>query len=265
MHFLKLIASAACLATASILNAQEPVFLSPDLFRLTKGSVNLRCLSGREKQPEEWTMAKVRWIFVKTGLVQENRDTLKDWLDPTGSLAVPIPAPGPVMIGIDFEPVIEEVTADSLKKRLSHETVVPSGKFKIRHYRSSLTLLRTDWPGRSATDSVIATTEVSLASSIHPLMDPTTFKLGGDMAIETVVQGEEIEDAKIYATNLTTGATTIMETTEGGMCRFSPDSAGQYHLYFQFARATKSDPEAAMEVFSTTLTFELRDPKEGGK
>ena len=94
-------------------------------------------------------------------------------------------------------------------------------------------------------------------------MDPTTFQLGGDMAFEAVVQGKEIKNAKIFARNLDSGATTIKETTQGGMCRFSPDSAGNYQLVFQFARHITSDPEVTFEVFTTTLTFVLPSLKGG--
>ena len=251
-------------ALSALSLAQSPYFLTPESFLTTSRtvSITLRTGQGSQTHTELWDEHPTRWVFVKTGRVQENRDSLGEWLDSSGNFVPKIPAPGPVMIGIDFLPVIEVTTIERLNKSLSKPLLMAQGSIKIRHYRSAITLLRTDWPGEDSPDSTIATTETSLASSIHPLMDPTVFQLGGDMAFEAVVHGQEIDDAKIYAKNLTTGATTIMETTGGGMCRFSPDSAGSYQLVFQFARQLSSDPEASVELFTTTLTFKLQSPKE---
>jgi len=251
-------------AISALAIAQQPYFLKPDSYLATNNKVAIRLELGQGKlaSNQPWNQNSIRWVFLKTGLVQENRDNLNDWLDSNDTFVATIPAPGPVMIGIDFNPVIETTTTTELNRTLSMPIPQKAGQIKIRNYRSAITLIRTDWPGLDSPDSTIATTETSLASSIHPLMDPTRFQLGGDMAFEAVIQGAEIENAKIFATNLTTGATTIMETTGGGMCKFSPDSLGTYQLLFQFARPLKADPEVSCEVFTTTLTFQLTASKE---
>ena len=260
IHFRCFLLCSAILAPAVGL-AQEGHFLSPSSFQLTSKSVQVAIHRGQgpTRLTQPWKGQKIKWLFVKTGLVQENRDEVLQWTDEHGNLTVPVPAAGPVMIGIDFEPVVEEVQVADLNLTQSRPVASLKTKCNVRHFRSAITLLRTSWPGDEAPDSTVATTETSLASSIHPLMDPTTFLLGGDMALETVVQGEEIRDAKIFARNNVTGLTTIMRTGGGGVCSFSPDSAGTYEFLFQYVRPVKNETGVDFEVFTTTLTFALTE------
>lgn len=241
-----------CLAFSLASSAQTPAFIEPEAFVSSRQTVAIRLFEGN--QDALWNGTKVRWAFVKTGMVQENRDDLLDWLDTSGSLQCPVPGPGVVMLGIDFEPKLETLNAETLRPLLEKGTLIPAKTVTVRHYRSAITLFRSsqDDPG-----STIATTETSLASSIHPLMDPTRFTLGGELPYELVMRGKEVEDGIVKIMSVTSGKTLKLSTRRGGLGFFKPTEAGVHRISYQVARPVHGDPKVQFEVFSTTLTFSV--------
>jgi len=244
--------------------AQEALFLTPERFLTASRETRVRLSEAKSASPatQDWAKFSANWVFVKTGLVQENRDGFEEWLQNDGTLKLPIPAPGPVVIGIDFSPQIETVASASLARLVTAPLKSGVGStVKIRHHRSALTIFQTDWPGEQSPDSGVATAKTSLSSSIHPLMDPTRFRIGSDLALELVVRGEEAQDAQVHAANLTTGKTWAVKA-QGGLCKFTPDAPGTYEFKFQLARPLVNDPEADFDLFSATLTFSIPSQKE---
>lgn len=233
--------------------SQDLIFLVPQAFVTSKSTVEVS-LQTAQRTVLSGKDLPVRWAFVKTGLVQENRDDLTGWLDTGGTFQCPVPGPGAVMVGVDFAPTLEVLPRNSVKALAEPGTLILGSTVKVRHYRSALTLFRSpqDDPG-----STIATTEVSLAASIHPLIDPTRFQLGGEMPYELVLRGEEIEKAPVSVFSVTSGRTLTIATTEGGLGVFKPTEPGEHRLSYQYARPIKNDPDAQFEVFSTTLVFNI--------
>ena len=82
------------------------------------------------------------------------------------------------------------------------------------------------------------------------------------MAFELVVRGSEAEEATVHIINLNSKRTWTVETKEGGMALFRPDTSGIYEVKFQYCRPVKGDHEADFEFYSTTLTFEVPQQKE---
>ncbi|MBS1724534.1 MAG: hypothetical protein JSS66_16450 [Armatimonadetes bacterium] len=238
---------------------QQSVFLQPDQFFL-KGRtalVDLRRSSAPSLVPEEWSDAPVKWSFLRTGEVQENRDDIGEWLRPDGRLELKIPASGPIMFGIDFLPRIESVNSTDLRKLT--KAPVGAGTVKIRHYRTAVTILRTQWgPGVDSPGSAVATSETSLTSAVHLMMDPSSLMLGGDIAFEVVMRGLEIEDATVKINHRSSGETLVRDDAE--RYRFTPDKPGVWDMEVQFVRPLKDDPEAQFELYSTTMTFEVPRP-----
>lgn len=241
-----------CLGCSLTGAAQTPAFIEPEAFVSSKQAVAIKLLDGN--QNALWSGTKVRWAFVKTGMVQENRDDLSDWLDASGTFQCPIPGPGVVMLGVDFAPKLETLSADALRPLLEKSTLIPAKTVTVRHYRAAITLFRSsqDDPG-----STIATTETSLSSSIHPLMDPTRFTLGGELPYELVMRGGEVEDGIVKITSVTSGTTLKLPTRRGGLGFFKPSESGIHRISYQVARPLHGDPDAQFEVFSTTLTFSV--------
>ncbi|MBV6457807.1 MAG: hypothetical protein HONBIEJF_00927 [Fimbriimonadaceae bacterium] len=250
------------LAAVSGSQAQEALFLTPDTFVTASRESRLLLSETKSTGPaiKDWTRFPARWVFIRTGLVQENRDAFDEWLQQDGSVRFAIPGPGPVVVGVDFAPQLQTVDSTTVS-RIARQPSLPRRETKIRHFRSALTVFQTDWPGEQSPDSGVATAKTSLASSIHPLMDPTKFRMGSDMALELVVRGQEVEEAEVFVVNLTSGKTWVLKA-QGGLCKFTPDAPGTYEFKFQYVLPVPDDPEADFDFFSTTLTFSIPAQKE---
>ncbi len=242
--------------------AQDPAFLVPKAFTVSQKTAKLSLVLGDASAPVSaaWASWPVRWVFVKTGEFQENRDTVNQWLGSDGSFDPPIPAPGAVMVGVDFQPRLEQVDSSRLAGLvLLRSNSNPS--LVVRHYRSAIALLRTQTgTAQDEEGSAVATTETSLSATVHAFMDPTRLMLGGAIAFEVSVQGEEVEGSRLFVKCLATGEVTQLET-ETNMCHFTPKNAGAYEVCFQYARRTTNDPEAQYDLFSGTMTFSIPTPQ----
>lgn len=249
---------------ASACLAQQPVFMTPDAFLLSAptAKLGLRMGQGINSSELSWSNLPVRWIFVKTGQVQENRDSAAEWQTPGGGLTVPIPAAGAVMIGADFLPTRESATGTSLMRLMPDRKLEASRAYTIRHYRSATTLMRTVWPkADNESGAAIPTSEAGLKGFIHPLFDPTRLMLGGDLAFEVTSEGKEVERGIIAATHVSTGTVVSISFEAGKLARFYPTLAGVWQLATQIARPLSNDPRAQFEVISATLTFSIPERK----
>lgn len=211
-------------------------------------------LIGPKIESQNLAQLEAVWVFIKSGQVQENRDSLGDFL--VGDhLELPVPAPGPVVVGIEFSPAPETIDPALVPNHDSQ--VTPQSALTVSHRRSTMVIFDTDWPEKSP-DSMVATTETSLSSSIHSLVDPTKVRVGGELAFEAVVQGSKVQNATLMATNLGSGKSWRLKAAGNGIVKFVPESAGQYVIEFQYLR--KSDPGtlAKMELFSSTLVVTVQ-------
>lgn len=238
-------------------HGQTVVSLVPKAYNLTGSSLSVQLTDGvpGKPAPAQWKGLNVRWVFVRTGMVQENRDSVEEWLNPAGEFEPPLPASGPVVIGIDFKPVIETLPSLAVTKLLEGPGYTATPTVKVRHFRSAMTIVRKAPSGGEVPDSGVAVTEVSLASSIHPLMDPTTLMPGGEIAFEVTARGGEVEEAKVNVLNLTTGKNTLVRGGEGRACHFKPEPGCEYLLTCQWARKATGDPDVKFDLFSSSLTF----------
>ena len=260
--FFRFAMSGGLLILGAMAIAQSIASLEPQSFELTSDNVVIGLVQGQPSQlsAEPWSKNPIRWAFIRSGEVQENRDTVAEWLDREGILRVPLPAAGPIVIGIDFQPQEEEITSNALSRLLEKPKFAKAAVAKIRHFRSAMAIVLKQSPEGTGRGNGVAVTEVSLASSIHPLMDPTTLVPGGDIAFEYTVHGEEVEDAKIYVTNLTTGENFVIRGGESGSCHVTPKPGCSYRLTAQSARENRSDN--IFEVYSCSLVFKVPAQKD---
>ncbi|MBS1713783.1 MAG: hypothetical protein JST30_05545 [Armatimonadetes bacterium] len=228
-------------------------------------SFDLKAGYGPTAATVAWSDNPVRWAFVKTGLVQENRDTVDEWLDPQKVFSPPVPAPGAVLIGIDFEPRLEDIGAAELGRLLEEGRPPRSATVKVRHFRTAVAIVRTAWNVDDDPASHVAVAESGLAAEIRPLMDPTRLPPGADIKFEVAQRGREADDIEIEATHFTSGRRMELSHKGVGGLKLSPDKSGAWGLSCTFARPLKNDPEAQYAVYTATLCFSVPDRKEAGR
>jgi len=248
-------------------SADEPLFLVPQNSVLTgqKAALDLKTGAGPTAPKANWKDHAVRWVFVKTGQIQENRDSVDGWLDPQGVFVPPVLSPGAVVVGVDFAPTLEDLSVGDLRRLLVDAAPPKSATVKVKHFRSAVAILRTSWSVDDDPASHVAVAETGLACEIRPLMDPTRLPSGADIKFEIAQRGREVEEAELRATSLVTGRTLAMAPDRAEGLNWKPESSGLYGLSCTFALPLKNDPEASYAVYSATVCFAVPDRKGVGR
>lgn len=239
--------SLACLCAAFAVG-QAPLSLSPSSFRGSSPSIALV----KDGQARGWRAQGVAWAFVRGGETQENRDTVAEWLQPSGSVQPPMPARGSAVVGIDFAPVVEKVSG----RGLSEVNGLPgiAGEAKARHYRSAVAILRV---GSERFGQAAVTAKTGLSSEIRLMMDPGDWIPGASLAFRPYVRGEAVSQPVLVARHLASGEKVVLRGNESGACHFEPAQPGAWEVSFQYLGRLEADPEASLELFSATVTFEV--------
>lgn len=233
--------------------AQErPTYLLPRAFVTTGKAIEVQLLS--EQKQLKWADAAIRWVFVKTAQVQENRDSATDFLDAKGVLRAPLPAEGPAMIGVDWKPVDETWSGRQLQA-LGATSVAQNGSYTVRHFQSAITIVRP--AADQGQPSAIPVAESGLAMDIHALFDPSRLQLGSDLPFEVSLRGEEVEEATLRATHLQSGQKFSLRLRDGRQERFTPARSGVWLIECQLLRESPSPEGPRFEFYSGTLTFSI--------
>lgn len=272
---------------ASCTLAQEALFLEPADATVAVGDgVLFSAVAGNEAQA--WPTDRVEHFFARTAWTQENRDTLEagETLTPLGAqggVDVPLGAeavetiavwpaelPGVLMLGCDFSPRLETVGADSFRafvervlptSRVAGLGLIPAeGEVTIRRVESVKALVLVEAEG--AHPASIATSKTGQVVEIRALFDPTAVAIGSDLAVKVYAALPGPAEGVVIATNTTTGEVTRAITNASATAVITITGAGRWQLEFH-AVSSIDDSEAAWEVHTATLTFDVAGVEDG--
>lgn len=224
--------------------------------------------------PHAWPADNIRWLFVRAHGSQENRDTLEPQRAGGDTARIDLAHGGVQMIGIDFKPRIETVTAAALRTFLeAHAPAdalqplagVPADQtFRVRRIESTKLLVRA--ANGEAAPSEVATGKSGQKAEIRPLADPTCLPVGGDLPLRLYADGDKCGNVRMLATHVASGATREIAVNQSAFANLSISAAGVWRVEFCKAAPAGEDekPEADWVIWSASATFET-PAMEGGK
>ncbi len=272
--YASVLAGIAILAPTAAAGVLPASYLLPDKFVATAGGqVSLRVETGTPlaAQTAAWPADRLKWVFSRGVGVQENRDRIEA-TDPAKQVAaVTIPTPGVTVIGVDFKPVVTQVSGAELNAFLTanvagaadNPAVKALGaqpKVRVRRIESATTMVRAPAGDIRDEHSAVAQAKTGQAVELRPLFDPTMLKVGADFPVRAFVDGSKQAGAKIQASAKATDAKTADDTAAAP---FSIKQAGVWRIEFHHAEPLKNDPAADWVIYSATLTFEVRSEGAG--
>ena len=258
-----LAASAGCAA------AQEARFLEPASATVALGDrVGISVVEGAAARA--WPGERVAHFLARTAWTQDNRDTLEAVPAPDGD-GVPGAAwtadrPGVLLLGLDLEPGLETVGAESFGRFLARalpaerrgaiaSALPEGGEVSVRRVESAKALVRVSADGPEPVS--IANSKTGQAVEIRPLLDPTLLTPGGDLPLKIYAAIPGPAGGVVTATNSTTGEVLSAPLAEDATANLTIPSAGRWRLEFH-AVAPDETGEADWLVHTATLTFEVR-------
>lgn len=254
--------------------APTAAFLTPSKYTASIGeAVNVRFDVGAAKdaQPGSWPVG-VRWLFVRGGPAQENRHDVRPARAADNFTTVTIEHPGVTLVGTDQVPTVAEAPAAEWRAFLALNAAdpaqAPSGltdrPVRVRQVISTKTLIRMAADGGRVTPSAIATSKSGQVVEIRVHFDPTAALPGSDIPLTFYVDGDKRSDAKVRATNVTTGKSEEFVSDGGGSGHFRVTDAGVWRVEGHYVQALDNDPSADWVVYTATLTFEVGAPVAKG-
>ncbi len=251
-------------------------FLTPSKHSAIVGeSLTLRFDAGaaRDARPVPWPSGEVKWLFIRGGGEQENRHDVRPQRAQDNFVSLRIVHPDVTLVGLDHT-TVREATGAELRAFLDQNVALDSTvggvqgltadrKLRVRHIAVAKTLIRVPAEDGQVLPSAIATSKSGLAAEIRPHFDPTAALIGSDLPLTVYVDGDKRPDAKIQATNVTTGQTTTMIADPSGSGHFRVTDPGVWRVEFHYAQPLQNDPAADWVIYSATLTFEVA--KGGGQ
>lgn len=251
--------------------AAPPVtsFLTPSKYSAALGeSIALRFDAGAAKdaQPAPWPAEAVQWMFVRGGGEQENRHDVRPQRAGDDSVALRIAHSGVTVVGT-LQSSVAEMTGSELRTYLQENVAADSiagasglsadRTVRVRHLRTGKTLIRVPSEDGQLVPSAVATNKSGLAAEIRPRFDPTAAEVGSDLPLMVYVDGDKCPGAKIRATNVATGHTTVVNADPSGSAHFRVTGAGLWRVEFHHARPLADDATADWVLYSGTLSFEV--------
>ena len=237
-------------------SGQQALFLCPESPRVAaEAPIRVHLESGTAAVA--WDDARVRLLFVLGQDTRENMERAPAGADAAGAVALAAPGQGAAAVGLELKPAVEEMDAAALRKFASAwcDGRVPEsvkGKVKVRRVESCRTLVRIGEGGSAA-----ALAETALRAEIDVRMDPTRMKAGSDLAFAVSMSGEDLEDARVFATCAATGKTQEAESREEGAGSFRITDAGRWRVEFHHLAKAEPGGDADWVLMSGTLTFEV--------
>ncbi|MBP7745103.1 MAG: hypothetical protein KA383_03150 [Phycisphaerae bacterium] len=255
--------------------APTAAFLTPSKYTASIGeAVNVRFDVGAAKdaRPGAWPAEGVRWLFVRGGPAQENRHDVRPARDSDNFTSATIEHPGVTLVGTDQVPAVTEAPAAEWRAFLTLNAADPAKvsagltdrPVRVRQVISTKTLIRAAADNQRITPSAIATSKSGQVVEIRVHFDPTAAQPGSDIPLTFYVDGDKRSDAKVQATNVTTGKSEEFVTDGGGSGHFCVTDAGVWRVEGHYVQALDNDPSADWVVYTATLTFEVGAPVAKG-
>lgn len=263
--------AAVLAATAGSALGQEARFLEPAGAPVALGeAVGLSMVA--DGAPQAWPTGGMTHFFARTAWTQENRDTLDAAEGEPGAARWTTELPGVLMLGCEFAPRVETVSAESFgaflgralpasRRGAAGAGLAATGEIAVRRVESAKTLVRVVAEGEQPVS--IATSKTGQAVEIRPLVDPTTLVPGGDLLVKIYAAIPGPAAGLVLATNTTTGELLSVETDDSATANLTIPSAGRWRVEFH-AVIPIEDEEAQWLIHTATLTFDVGGDLAGG-
>ncbi|VAX39408.1 hypothetical protein MNBD_PLANCTO03-2146 [hydrothermal vent metagenome] len=270
-------------ASASCATAQEAVFLTPAEGSVALGEVvEFSAAAGEERLA--WPTERVEHFFARTAWTQENRDTLAagktDRADKTPAplgrdsgttiAAWPAELPGVLMLGCDFAPRFERVSAESFRafvdrvlpvsRRTALGSIPSEGEVTLRRVESAKALVEVEAAGERPVS--IATSKTGQVVEIRLLMDPMHAEVGSDIAVRVYSEIPGPKEGVVIATNTTTGEVMRVLTNDSATANITVSAAGRWRVEFH-AVVLEESGDADWAVHTATVTFDVAGASDG--
>ena len=267
-------------ASASCAMAQEAVFLTPAEGSVALGEVVEFSAAAGEKRLA-WPTERVEHFFARTAWTQENRDTLAAGkagetpaplgIDSDETIAVwPAALPGVLMLGCDFAPRLETVSAESFRtfvdrvlpasRRTAMGPIPSEGEVALRRVESAKALVEVEAAGERPVS--IATSKTGQVVEIRLLMDPLHAEVGSDIAVRVYSEIPGPKEGVVIATNTTTGEVTRVLTNDSATANITVSAPGRWRVEFH-AVVLEESGDADWAVHTATVTFDVAGASDG--
>ncbi len=245
--------------------APPPQFLIPLAYTAppaTPLELQLRASAAADAPQLAWPADRCQWFFARSAGEQQNLQALAPFGRPEPR--VQIGRDDATVIGLDQRPAIVTApaapiarlakTADAAGEPGAAE-VADTASVRVRHYVSAKSIIRPAGARRAPSATVMSKT--GQPAEIRLLADPTALTLGSDLPIRVYVQGDKAGGVTVTALHVPTGRSQQTVSDRGGMGRFHIDAGGAWLLAFQSARPSPPDSDAAWDLFSGTVAFDV--------
>ncbi len=262
-------------AGAALADVPKTTFLKPDKHVAAVGdTVQLHFVDGaaRTARPVPWPGERIEWMFVRGGPEATNKEKVQPARKGDNFVPVTIKHPGVTLVGIDERPEVREMTNAELRAFVKrnvatrgHTPDVPNNdeQVRVRHVRSSKTLIRVpDEEGRDL-PSAIATSKSGQRSEFRAIFDPTLVAVGSDLPVWFYVDGSKRPDVKVQATHVQTGKTLTFDTDPKGSGHFRVSALGTWRVQAHHLQKAENDPDADWTLHTATLSFEVTQEEVG--
>lgn len=245
--------------------APPPQFLIPTSFTAPATApldLQMRQSPAADAPQLAWPADRCQWFFARSAGEQQNLQALAPLGRPEPR--VQIGRQDATVIGLDLRPTIVTApaaaiarlakTADTVGEPDAAE-VANTASVRVRHYVSAKSIIRP--AGARRTPSATVMSKTGQPAEIRLLADPTALTLGSDLPIRVYVHGDKAGGVTVTALHVPTGRSQQAVSDRGGMGRFQIDAGGAWLLSFQSARPSQPDSDAAWDLFSGTVAFEV--------
>ena len=272
--FWALIGLALSPASAQTLARFVPGVLEGDAAQ--PGTLELRFVreGPRGIEPQTWPARELGWFFLRGEGAQRNFDELAPLAEDATRLVLEPESPGPLLVGWDLPPRVEQMEPAVLRAFLAERTLDPSGPRATRalanrtvpvlRLESLMLVVRPE--ALPAGPSPVVLSKAGMRMELRALFDPTSVAPGSDLAFRLYVPEGGREDVLTRCVHIESRAALPATLAQDGSVRVRPDRAGAWMLEASRVRTLDGSGAAqgaALELASITFVFVV--PPDGGE
>lgn len=248
------------LAVACAAEGQAVRVLQPSAYVTDPGAeIELSVHEAASGERLAWPGERVRWMFYR------RQNAVTNWSGADmeeGEVSIVAPEVGCAQVGVDLEPVVEEIGTEELSKFLTARGNGKVGEIDepsvaVRRVESMATLIRVRDGLTEGARSPIAVRKSGQRVEIRPLDDPSVAVVGSDVFVRVYVGDTSGRHLTLYATP-EGGAARGFVTDDKGIGHFRVDKAGRWRVEVHLLEET----EGEATLWSGTLTFEVPEERE---
>ena len=225
-------------------------------------------------EPQTWPVRELGWFFVRGEGTQRNYDELAPLAEDATRLVLEPESPGPLLVGWDLPPRVEQMEPAALRAFLGERTPDPAGPKATRalanrtvpvlRLESLMLVVRPEV--LPVAPSPVVLSKAGMRMELRALFDPTSVAPGSDLAFRIYVPEGGREDVLTRCVHLESRAAVPATLAQDGSVRVRPDREGGWMLEASRVRTldgTGAAQGAALELASITFVFVV--PPAGGE